>query len=416
MPHRSRSLCLALVIGSAGALVAPPAPASAASFTDIAASPFRADIVWLAERGVTGGCTATTFCPRERVTREQMAAFLVRMFDLPASTVDKFRDDDASQHEAAINALAAAGITGGCRAGAFCPHASVTREQMASFIARAARLPGAADDYFLDDERSIHEPDTNRAAAAGVTGGCEVHVFCGGSSVSREQMAAFLHRVEVRRAPPAALPDVGPLPACRYDDVLTSRHALDDWNRTMLDTIFMLPSGYGPADLVRTSIAGVNGGHSVRRIAAADLVAMASAARAAGRPIAIVSAFRSYAAQVTTFNQNVARYGLELALRRSARPGHSEHQLGTTLDVTHSGGAIPWSYHDWATHPTGAWMRDNAWRFGFVMSYPKGSFDTTCYDYEPWHYRYVGREMARLVRLSGLTLREVIWRLHGLCR
>jgi D-alanyl-D-alanine carboxypeptidase len=146
---------------------------------------------------------------------------------------------------------------------------------------------------------------------------------------------------------------------------------------------------------------------------AADLAAMAAAARAAGRPIQVVSADRSYATQAAVFADNERRYGYAYALRRSARAGHSEHQLGTTLDITHAGGAIPWSYADWATHPTGAWMRDNAWRFGFVMSYPKGREPMTCYDYEPWHYRYVGRAMAAQVRESGLTLREWIWRRYG---
>jgi D-alanyl-D-alanine carboxypeptidase len=58
-------------------------------------------------------------------------------------------------------------------------------------------------------------------------------------------------------------------------------------------------------------------------------------------------------------------------------------------------------------------MRDNAWRYGFVMSYPKGASAKSCYDYEPWHYRYVGRDIGREVRLSGLTLREWLWRVHG---
>ena len=58
----------------------------------------------------------------------------------------------------------------------------------------------------------------------------------------------------------------------------------------------------------------------------------------------------------------------------------------------------------------GAWLRVNAWKYGFVMSYPKGKTAVTCYQYEPWHYRYVGRTRARLIRSSGLTLREFLWR------
>jgi len=202
-------------------------------------------------------------------------------------------------------------------------------------------------------------------------------------------------------------------PACVYADVLTARRATSNWGTALLDTKLMLERTHRPPDLVDTSTVGANGGHSVRRLATADLRAMLSAARAAGKPLRVVSAYRSYEAQITIFNDNVARYGRALALRRSARPGHSEHQLGTTLDMTHAGGSVPWSYTDWATHPAGAWMRDNAWRYGFVMSYPKGASAVACYDYEPWHYRYVGRTTAAQVRESGLTFREWLWRRYG---
>ncbi|HEX5040193.1 MAG TPA: M15 family metallopeptidase [Candidatus Limnocylindria bacterium] len=202
-------------------------------------------------------------------------------------------------------------------------------------------------------------------------------------------------------------------PACAYADVLTARRRLADWRTTLLDTRLMLERSYRPSDLVNTSTVGGTAGFSVRSVAATDLRTLLWAARSVGRPLRIISAYRSYEAQISVFNDWVAKAGYEAALRGSARPGHSEHQLGTTLDVTHLGGAVPWSYTDWAAHPTGAWLRDNAWRYGFVMSYPKGAFARSCYDYEPWHYRYVGRTMAAQVRESGLTLREWLWRRYG---
>jgi len=205
------------------------------------------------------------------------------------------------------------------------------------------------------------------------------------------------------------LGDLAPLPACAYQDVLTRHLTYEDWPRTLLDTILMAPSDYHPPDLVDTSTAGINGGYAVRRHLTADLRAMTDAARAAGRPIQVVSAFRSYATQKTTFEHWVAVGGYEKALRTSARPGHSEHQLGTTLDVTSLGGRPPWEYADWAALPAGAWMAANAWRYGFAMSYPRGAFARVCYDYEPWHYRYIGRAAAAEQRASGLTLREWLW-------
>ena len=128
--------------------------------------------------------------------------------------------------------------------------------------------------------------------------------------------------------------------------------------------------------------------------------------------IALVSGYRSHAQQQVTFDYWVSVGGYEQALRTSARAGHSEHQLGTAIDVTSEGGADPWEYPDWAATPAGAWMAANAWRYGFVMSYPHGAFDMTCYDYEPWHYRYVGRPMAAEVHASRLTPRQVIWGLQ----
>lgn len=163
-------------------------------FTDIGSSGFKNDIFWLYNRGITAGCSATTFCPRSSVTREQMASFLVRALKLPATSTDFFRDDESSPHESDINRLAASGITGGCASGRFCPKALVTREQMASFLARAFRLPVASIDYFSDDNGSIHQGDINRLAKSGITGGCGTGTFCPKATVTREQMAAFLHR------------------------------------------------------------------------------------------------------------------------------------------------------------------------------------------------------------------------------
>lgn len=110
---------------------------SATPFTDIAGSTFVRDIEWLYEQDITRGCTPTKFCPGATVTREQMAAFLVRALDLPSTPTDYFDDDESSTFENDINALREAGITTGCTATTFCPRATVTREQMAGFLHRA---------------------------------------------------------------------------------------------------------------------------------------------------------------------------------------------------------------------------------------------------------------------------------------
>src|SRR3990172_902177 len=141
-------------------------------------------------------------------------------------------------------------------------------------------------------------------------------------------------------------------PPCAYGDVEAASADTADWSGILLDTTQLFPAGYVPLDLVRTrGIAKVDARFRIRSVAYADLKALAEA----------------------------------------ARPGHPEHQLGTAIDVKAHNGVSPSNYSDWTVTKAGAWMRDKAWRYGWVMSYPKASSPArTCYQYEPWHYRYVG--------------------------
>ncbi len=157
-------------------------------------SPFENDIEFIYDAGITGGCTQERYCPDDNVTRAQMAIFLDRALELPDTAIDFFDDDDGKTGEASINRLAAAGITGGCGGGNFCPTTPVTRGQMAAFLARAFSLPSTTTDYFTDDETSTFEASINRVAAAGITGGCGGGKYCPLGNVTRGQMAAFLHR------------------------------------------------------------------------------------------------------------------------------------------------------------------------------------------------------------------------------
>jgi hypothetical protein len=171
-----------------------PPPDDDHPFTDIDTSQFENDIIWLYNAGITGGCTDTRFCPDSNVLRDQMASFLDRALDLPATTVDFFDDDDGNIHEGAINRLAAAGITGGCDVREYCPKATVKRDQMASFLVRAFKLPLTVTDFFGDDEGNLHENQINALANSGITGGCGPGRYCPTNPVTRGQMAAFLHR------------------------------------------------------------------------------------------------------------------------------------------------------------------------------------------------------------------------------
>jgi len=199
------------------------------------------------------------------------------------------------------------------------------------------------------------------------------------------------------------------LPACRYADEPAAHTRYDDWQRTIVDTISRLPKGYVPPDLVAVARAGLTGGGSIRLIAIADLRALTEAARKAGVRLAVESAYRSEARQRGTFAAWVRTSGAVEARRFSARAGHSEHQLGTAIDFKAAGGGSPWT-PAFARSRHAGWLAANAWRYGWILSYPAGAQAETCYGAEAWHYRYVGREVAAEAHASGMTLRAWLWR------
>jgi hypothetical protein len=178
--------------------VDPPPPPGAYPvqmvFDDLWSSPFVASIQWIYDQKITNGCSATRYCPLAAVTRGQMATFLARAMDLPPATKDYFTDDDGMTHEASINAVAEAGITGGCAPHLFCRNDPVSRAQMAAFLVRALNVPPATKDWFHDDDGLTLEASINAMAEAGLTAGCGAGTFCPHQSVTREQMAAFLVR------------------------------------------------------------------------------------------------------------------------------------------------------------------------------------------------------------------------------
>ncbi len=212
--HRVGSLVvLSVLVATLGASGRPQAAHAATTpFTDIAGTTFEADIDWLFAEGITKGCSATLYCPDRTVTRGEMASFLVRMFELTeGGDIVAFTDIAGTTHELEINKLAHAGITAGCTATTFCPSREVRRDEMASFLTRAVPLTdGAGNDYFLDDDATTHEASIDRAAAAGIASGCAVWRFCPAMSVSRGQMAGFLHRVVRPITPPLHPAPKGP--------------------------------------------------------------------------------------------------------------------------------------------------------------------------------------------------------------
>ena len=174
-----------------------PSGASAGSgtFTDIAGNTHAEAIQAIADADITKGCTATTYCPADLVTRAQMASFLARAFELPPATRDYFRDGTGSVHEDNINRIAEEGITLGVSPGIYDPGGQVTRAQMASFLARALGLDPVSGNRFSDVD-GTHAGNINAIAEEGITLGCDAAGtrYCPTDPVRRDQMASFLAR------------------------------------------------------------------------------------------------------------------------------------------------------------------------------------------------------------------------------
>lgn len=126
---------------------------------------------------------------------------------------------------------------------------------------------------------------------------------------------------------------------------------------------------------------------------------MQSAATLDGIDLFIVSGFRDYEYQVALYEKYVNIDGKEIADTYSARPGYSEHQTGLTADINSADESFEGT-------PEAEWLADNCYKYGFIVRYPKGKDEYTGYEYEPWHLRYVGKEKAKKLYDSGLSMEE----------
>ncbi|MGQ0847897.1 MAG: S-layer homology domain-containing protein [Actinomycetota bacterium] len=163
------------------------------SFTDDDGSIHEPDINAISAAGITAGCGPGLYCPPNPVTRAEMATFLTRALKLTPMTTGPFTDIGGI-HASNINAIAAAGITAGCGPGLYCPTSPVSRDQMATFLVRALGLAPSSNTPFSDIAGNPHAADIAAVAAAGITSGCGGGRYCPTNPVTREQMATFLAR------------------------------------------------------------------------------------------------------------------------------------------------------------------------------------------------------------------------------
>ena len=163
-----------------------------------------------------------------------------------------------------------------------------------------------------------------------------------------------------------------------------------------------LLSSYIPKDLESISLKYANKDKYLKKETKIAFEKLSEDASKLGYRIVAVSAYRDYNYQNELFNYYVKEKGLNYALECSAKPGHSEHQTGLALDVEGSNK----DYDNFENSKEFIWMKDNAHKYGFILRYPKGKEHITGFKYEPWHYRYVGNEIAKYIYENNLTLEE----------
>ena len=173
----------------------------------------------------------------------------------------------------------------------------------------------------------------------------------------------------------------------------------------------MTPLDWAPSDLTTVTLSGTSA--QMRTDAAAALQKLATASDAAtGKTMTIDSGYRSYTTQVSVYNGWKDQDGQAEADLLSARAGYSEHQTGLAADIDEAQTSCGLN-ECFGTTSTGTWVAANAWQYGFIVRYAQGATAQTGYDYEPWHLRYVGVDLATYMHQNGITTLETVFGLEN---
>ena len=198
--------------------------------------------------------------------------------------------------------------------------------------------------------------------------------------------------------------------------LIPSHNSLNDAMKTcnnllvLVDRNNTLSSDYSPSDLVYLQINGIpatSGSLMVRKILIEDLKNLFEDANKANINLIVASPYRSYNTQLSVYDSYVKQYGRMQADQFSAHPGASQHQLGTAIDFSTDeiANQIDQSF---SQTKAGKWLAENAYLYGFYISYPQGQQTVTGYEYEPWHFRYLNRENTLDLKRSGLIMQTYL--------
>lgn len=174
----------------------------------------------------------------------------------------------------------------------------------------------------------------------------------------------------------------------------------------LVNKYYLLGSDYEPSDLVTISQTyswGDKGSQRIRKDVYDAFLEMWNSASAEGYYLMVSSSYRSYQEQEIVYNNYKKTRGQKYADSIAARPGASEHQTGLTLDIFSKLNNNKNSFKD---TDTAKWLKDNSYKFGFILRYPEDKVNVTGYSYEAWHFRYVGKDVAKYIYDNNITFEE----------
>lgn len=187
-------------------------------------------------------------------------------------------------------------------------------------------------------------------------------------------------------------------------DYYTHTKATEDLNT---NTILVNKYNYLTEDYVPENLQTVDKKYSSKTLQLVDYAKeafeeLSEAAAKENYTVLAMSSYRSYQYQYNLYNRYVSTDGVEAADTYSARPGYSEHQTGLAVDVYNG----KEDFTNFEKTKEYNWMQDNAYKFGFILRFPKDKVLETGYQYESWHYRYVGKEIAKYIHDNNLCFEE----------
>lgn len=189
-----------------------------------------------------------------------------------------------------------------------------------------------------------------------------------------------------------------------YEETYPANTNLD--TSMLVNKYYYLSEDYSPDDLVTISQTyswGEAGSQKVREIVYNAFLDMWNAANSEGYYLMINSSFRTYQDQMNVYNNYRNTSGQAFADSIAARPGYSEHQTGLALDIFSKTNTSSATFKN---SEEATWLKENAYRFGFILRYPEDKEDVTGSTYEAWHYRYVGVDIATYIYEHDITFDE----------